>query len=235
MARRRSAREARRRQIETAPEEVDRAGLADEAGLEALQHAVGLAHRPPQQLRVARVVRAMPLVLVERNGVSDLDRMGRDGDVDAAASKPRHELAIEPRDGTRLEDHREGAGVAVGDVQTVLDEVEIHLERSVPVRDRRGRQAAGGHVQRHVPPVVERRRQSEPDLADDLDPPVQGRDGRLPVPPGQLGPPGGRRVPPAGVGSAFAGHGRDRRLAHRLANSPSSGSPASSQSSRPPE
>ena len=65
MARCRSARVARRREIEAAPEEVDRAGLANKAGLEALQNAVDLDQRPPQLLRVVRVVRGMPLVLIE--------------------------------------------------------------------------------------------------------------------------------------------------------------------------
>ena len=42
--------------------------------------------------------------------------------------------------------------------------------------------------QRAVPPMVEGRRQRRPDLAHDLDPAVQRRDGRLPVAPRQLGP-----------------------------------------------
>ena len=44
------------------------------------------------------------------------------------------------------------------------------------------------HGQRAVPPMVEGRRQRRPDLAHDLDPAVQRRDGRLPVAPRQLGP-----------------------------------------------
>ena len=74
--------------FEAAPEEVDRAGLADEAGLEDLQDAVDLDQRPPQQLRMLRVVRVMPLVKVERDGVGDLHRMGRDGDVDPRLRSP---------------------------------------------------------------------------------------------------------------------------------------------------
>ena len=95
-----------------------------------------LDQRPPQQLRMLRVVRVMPLVQVERDGVGDLHRMGRDGDVDAAASEPRQEVAVEARDRARLEAHREGSRVAVGDVQAVLDEVEVDLELAVAVWDR---------------------------------------------------------------------------------------------------
>ena len=41
--------------------------------------------------------------------------------------------------------------------------------------------------------MVERRRQGEPDLADDLEPHVQGRKGRLPLSPRELGPPNAGR------------------------------------------
>ena len=127
---------ARHREIEAAPEELDRARFADEAGLEGLEHAIGLNQRAPQQLRMLRVVRVVPFVQVERDGVGDLHGTGRDRDVDAAASEPRQEVAVEARDRARLEAHREGSRVAVGDVQTVVDEVEVDLELAVAVRDR---------------------------------------------------------------------------------------------------
>lgn len=82
MARGRAAGEARRRQVEAAPEEMDRAGLADEAGLEALQRGVHLEQRPPEQVGVPRVVRNMLLVLFERDGVGELHRMGPEGDIE---------------------------------------------------------------------------------------------------------------------------------------------------------
>src|SRR6185295_15606889 len=66
MARCREAREARHREIESAPVKLDRAGFADECGLEDLEHAVDLDQRPPEQLRVVRVIRRMALVLIER-------------------------------------------------------------------------------------------------------------------------------------------------------------------------
>ena len=81
-----------------------------------------------------------------------------------------------------------GVGVAVGDSEAMLHEVEVDLKRSVAVRDRRGRQAARRDVQRHLPPVIQRRREREADLADDLGPQVQRRDRGLPVTPRELRP-----------------------------------------------
>ena len=143
MARRRTARETRGRQVEAAPEEVDRTGLADEAGPELLQHAVHLDQCLPEQVRVARVVRRVPLVLVERDRIGDLDRTGRDGDVHTPASKPGHEVVVEPCNGPRLELHREGAGVVIGHRQSVVDEVDVDLEGCDP---RSGSEMSSGRV-----------------------------------------------------------------------------------------
>ena len=93
----------------------------------------------------------------------------------------------------------------------MIDEVEVDLEPAVTVRDRRRRQAPRRHVQRDVPPVVERRREGQPHLADDLGPHVQRGDRGLPVPPRQLRPRtvGGRRGP--GIRSSDEPP-RDRRV-----------------------
>ena len=58
------------------------------------------------------------------------------------------------------------------------------------IRHRRGGQAARGHVERHVPPMIDRRGEREPDLADDLRPHVQCGAGLLPVSIGKRRPPG---------------------------------------------
>ena len=74
--------------------------------------------------------------------VGDLDRPGPDPDVDPKAAKLRHELSIEPRDGLGHQRDRERAAVSVGDVQPVIEEVEVDLELPMPVRYRGGGQTS---------------------------------------------------------------------------------------------
>ena len=187
---------------------------------------------------MARVVRGVPFVLVERDRVGDLDRMRRDGDIHTPAPEPRHELAVEPRDRARLERHREGAGVAVGHRQSVVDEVEVDLESRSPygIGESSGPR---GHIERHMPPVVERRRQGQPDLADDLEPHMQRRNRGLPVAPGSSGHPGpGLRKRP--LPKSVVSHGCLRGAAcrtkelNRAGASVSNAPPSRSLPDRPP-
>src|SRR4029077_11913048 len=101
--------------IETAPEEVNRAGLPDEAGLEAFEDSVRLEHGPPEELCVPRVVRPVLLVLIEWDGMGHLHRRRRDGHIHTAAAEALQQDAIELRDRPRPEGHREGARFAVDD------------------------------------------------------------------------------------------------------------------------
>ena len=63
----------------------------------------------------------------------------------------------------------------------MLDEVEPYFEGIVTMRDWRGRQSSAGDVKRNVPPMIYQRRLRQADLADDLRPHVQRRQGVLPV------------------------------------------------------
>ena len=116
MACRRPTGIARGRQIEAAPEEVDRAGLTDEAALERLHDPIGLAQAAPEQRCMPRVVGGVLLIDFERHGVQDLVRRRRDPDLDAQAAQPGHQLAVEGRDRHRLEGEVERPAVAVGDL-----------------------------------------------------------------------------------------------------------------------
>src|SRR5215471_3553794 len=74
----------------------------------------------------------------------------------------------------------------------MADEIEVDLKiEPAIVRDRRGREAAAGQVQRHLPPMVYHRRLGEADLADNLCPEMQGSAGILPRLEGQRRPPSG--------------------------------------------
>ena len=60
------------------------------------------------------------------------------------------------------------------DHETVVDEIELYFERPCTVRYRGSGETRGGQVQCRVPPMVERRGQSEPGFADKLRPAVEG-------------------------------------------------------------
>src|SRR3546814_13275704 len=74
MQRRTPAREARHRQIEAAPEEVDGAHLADVARTELLEHAIDLEQPSPEALCVLRVVGGVLPILAERDWVRHVVR-----------------------------------------------------------------------------------------------------------------------------------------------------------------
>ncbi len=71
--------------------------------------------------------------------------------------------------------------IADADHQPVIEEVELDVEGLVAIGDRRSRQPARRQVKRHFPPMIDVRREFQPHLADDLQPHVQRRAGRLPI------------------------------------------------------
>ena len=183
MRRRGATREARHRKIEAAPEEMHRAGLAEEAAAEALEDAVGLEQRAPEAVDRGRVIAGMSAVGIERQRIGDLARPTADADGDAELGEQLQHRGM--KIGYRHRLQRQFAPVAAAGAQfeLVRDEVEIDLERLAAERDRRGAEPARGDVQRHLPAVVEPRRQREADLADNLRPKLQR----------------GRGVPPLGM------------------------------------
>ena len=171
MRRRRASREPGHRQIETAPEEVDGADLADEASPELMEHAVALHQAAPEPVDRLAVIAGVFDVLIEgRVEARHLDRHRPHPRRQPELVEVGHELVVEVGHGPRLELHRPPLPVVGGDAETMVLEVEVDLEGAVAVRDRRRGEAGGRHVQRHVPPVVHHRRVGHADLADDLRP-----------------------------------------------------------------
>src|ERR1043165_8161545 len=72
--------------------------------------------------------------------------------------------------------------------QHMIEEIEFDLEVAFGGGDERRSQPARGHVQRHMPGMVEPRRERKPRLAHHLRPQLQGGAGVLPRRIGQLGP-----------------------------------------------
>ena len=68
------AREPRDGEVERAPEQVHGADLAEEPAAEHLEDPVHLDERPPEPLHLLAVVGRVLRVLLERDGVGDLDR-----------------------------------------------------------------------------------------------------------------------------------------------------------------
>jgi hypothetical protein len=82
------------------------------------------------------------LILVQRDRVSDLLRLGIDFDIDSRIPQHRKRLAIES--GYRFRRERDGSLVAAGcpKCELMVYEIKLQLERSSAVGNRRGRQAA---------------------------------------------------------------------------------------------
>jgi hypothetical protein len=92
------------------------------------------------------------------------------------------EAGVELRDRQPCaERERRGSAVRRPDDHGVIDEVDRDLERRVAMMQPPRREPADVDVQRHVPPVVARRRGGQPDLAEDLAVEMQRVLGRAPV------------------------------------------------------
>ena len=107
-----------------------------------------------------------------------------------------------------------GAAVADGDVETVIEEVEVDLEDPVAEGDGAGGQPAGGDREGDLPPLVEEGHQLQLDLAHDLGPHVQGvqrvlprRHTAAPARSRLLGPVTVTAVPPLVVGELSPANG----------------------------
>src|SRR5262249_30628646 len=176
------------REIEAAPEEVDRAALADEPRPEDLEDPIHLDQRMPEAARRVRVVCRMPLVLLERGGIRDLVRHGPDANRHAELPERLHDTGVELRDrsGTQRERaHPAGGGL---DQQPMGDEVERDGEARRAVRDGAGRQPAGRDVEGHVPRAVGPRGLGPADLAHHVRPEMQRGAGVAPGVEGQRRP-----------------------------------------------
>ncbi len=147
------------------------------------------------------------------HGARHFDRHGPDPGLETEAREVLHHLAIEIGHGPGNEaDLPLLPGVGL-DGQLVIDEVEADLERPRSVWNRRRGQPARGHVERHLPRVIERRGPGEADLAHDLGHHVERGIGVLPSLVGQ-----GRPDRTAG-----GGHGRSGRHVTLLVASAASG------------
>src|SRR6185312_10715483 len=90
-----SPREAREREVERAPEEMQRARLADELAAEALEHRPHGLQRAPERGGALAIVRMVARIRLEADRLGHLDRHRPDADRAAEALERRHHLRME--------------------------------------------------------------------------------------------------------------------------------------------
>ena len=180
--------EAGDRQIETAPKKMHGACLADESRAEFLEHAICLQEGAPESMRRVSIVGRMFAVGAEWHRAGNFTRQLGYPHLDAEIAERLHDGRMEIADRLRHQPQAPALSAARLNIEHMVDEVEPDLEVLTLVRDHGGRQAARGHVERHMPAVVEPGGQLKPNLADDLDPKVQGLARRLPGRIGKRGP-----------------------------------------------
>src|ERR1700739_33899 len=99
MARCASAGKTRYREIETAPEEMDRAGLAEEAGAELFEHPVDTDKNLQKPLHRVWIVGGMLVILRKPNRIRQFVRHVVDGNVNAEFGERGHDRRVESLNG----------------------------------------------------------------------------------------------------------------------------------------
>src|SRR5262245_47379486 len=192
---------------------MHRARLSEEASLEPLRHSIRLRQYLEETAGLGGVVTRMDVVFGERDRASDFDWTRPELYANAEASEHTHVFVIEVGHTLRSQRHVADRAVARPDDELMLDKIELHIERPETLRDRRGGQAPGTEVERHVPPVVLCRRKRQLRLADDLHPHVKRVVGLAPPGEWQRGGPGRRvmnHAPPCGSRRRCSGGGSCR-------------------------
>ena len=152
---------------------MHRACLAEEAGAELLEDAVGIDENLQKAPHRGRIVGCIFPVLRKPSRLRQFVGHLVDRDVNAEVCKVSHDSGIEACHRLSGQCQLPLCAVAGGDPQGMIDEVEIDLEGPRPIGDRRGGQPACGDVQRDMPGMIEPGRARQPDLADDLGPQMQ--------------------------------------------------------------
>ena len=91
--------------VEGTPEDMHRAGLADERRAKHLEDAFDLDERPPEAVHCFRVIARMGAVVGKRDRALDLDRHGPDLGADTEGIEQRHDVRVEVGDTAGGERH----------------------------------------------------------------------------------------------------------------------------------
>src|SRR5690606_30999724 len=99
-------------EIETAPEQVNGAGLAEKGCAESIEHSVNCEQRLLEALHRVAVVGSVAMVFRERDGVGYLVRSSMEGRRAVEIPNQLDETIMEVRDGHWLERERRGSAIA---------------------------------------------------------------------------------------------------------------------------
>ena len=178
MRRRRAAGEAGDGEVEAAPEEMDRAGLAVEAGAEALEHRHDPRQRGVQAVGGIGPIFARRDVLGKGDGIGNFVRLAIKVRRQAVRVEHFDQAAVKRGDAAEVE--RQQVTLAVGDAKH--DGVPAQVERQGEVSRRRGnrldRQPLRHRMKRRVPAMIGPGRMGDPQLAQHLAGQVQQCEGR---------------------------------------------------------
>src|SRR5580704_975647 len=173
-------REARHRQIETAPEKMHRTGLSDKARAKLFEHFIAAYQNPPEPVGILRIVGSMLGVLIERNRIRDFDRHLPDFHGNPKRPQCSHEIAVKPGNRLRRQGERHGSIITGSNDQLVMEEIELYFEIAPRVRNGRRSQPRSIHVEGHPPPMIDIRAERQPHFTHDLRPHVERRVSVLP-------------------------------------------------------
>jgi hypothetical protein len=148
------------REVEAAPEEMDRADLAQEGAAEELQDTIGLDEREPESMRGVGVIARVNGVIGKGDGIRYFVRRLVDRDFDAHPFQKNGYTVIEVGDALRFERKRLELPIAVPRNKPMVVEIEFDVEDFVAEWDRRRGEPAGCHVERHLPAMIDPRRET---------------------------------------------------------------------------
>src|SRR4051812_9820585 len=144
--RRFSAVEACAAKIKTAPEKMYRAALADETRAKFLKDPFGRKQYSPQAVRVFRIVRCVGFILIEWNRVGNFLRLRIYLRRNSKVPQRRKQFAIKSSNGFSHQRQRAFVARRRPYLKSVIQEIELNFEGRIPIRNRRGGQAASVDV-----------------------------------------------------------------------------------------
>jgi hypothetical protein len=158
--------------------------LPVEARRELGQDAMGSSEDAPVARDCVGVVAGVQGVVGERRAVPEVKGFRMDVDIDSDLAEDSEKLQVEVRARRALSEfYRPFLAVAGGDQQPVIEQIEqdLHISISTTIGHGSGAQATCRRQQGDVPPVVSKRHERHPNLADDLRVAVQCLLSRLPI------------------------------------------------------
>jgi len=177
---RRATRKAGNCQVEGAPKQVYGTALTNESPAEGLEYAGDLDHGPPEVGHRIRIVAAVVYIFVEGRIVGQLVGTRMDIDMQSHIIQSLHEFPVEISHGAGFEVQVTLFLKSRPDIEFVLDKIEFDLKQATVVRDTARSKTSRRHVERYVPGMVDPGHRPHADLADNLQPLVEGIEGITP-------------------------------------------------------